>query len=125
MKTLIASCACVFGFAGMCHAAQIASPSIYGALSQTVALCLVYNAGSASQTVQVQIVDEAGTVVADSGNCTAFGSQFCSLAKIGISNGSAYACTARAGNVANLHGSMILEQGSGISVNALRSVTLR
>jgi hypothetical protein len=104
MKTLVALSASVFAFAGMCHAAQIASPAIYAGLSQKVGQCLVYNAGSANQTVRVQIFDEAGTVLADSGNCIATsGGQFCALAT-GISNGNAYACTARAGNVANLHG---------------------
>ena len=55
MKTLVALAACIFGFAGVCHAAQIASPAIYASFSQNDALCIVYNGGSSTQTVQVRL----------------------------------------------------------------------
>ena len=47
---------------------------------------------------------------------------FCSIAKIGISNISAYACSATAASVVHLRGSMILQDGSDTS---LRSAPLR
>jgi hypothetical protein len=129
MKTLAALAAYMFGFASVCHAAQIASPAIYGGLSQTVGLCIVYNAGSTTQTVQVQLFDEAGTVLAASGPCqatpnTASGSgQFCSIAIGGpqVVNNKAYACAARASNVTNLRGSIILQEPHA----SLRSAPLR
>jgi hypothetical protein len=127
MKILAAVAACMFGFAGVSHAAQIASAAIYSDFTQDRALCLVYNAGSTPQTVQVQIFDEAGTELAASGNCKfptpiPAGGGFCQMAIGGISNDNAYACVARASNVTNLRGSIILRESSGTS---LRSAPLR
>ena len=123
MKTLLTLATCMFGFAGACHAAQIASPSIYAGPSQTVALCLVYNGGSTPQTVRVRLFDEAGAVLVDSGTCNATpGGQFCSIAKIGISNDAAYACAATAASVTQLRGTIILQDNSDKS---LRSAELR
>jgi hypothetical protein len=136
MKTLAAVAACMFGFTGVCHAAQIASPAIYGALSQTGALCIVYNAGSTPQAVQVQFFDEEGTVLDASGNCKfptvitgTVGGGFCQMAIAGpqVASNKAYACVARANNVTNLRGSIIM-QGSPGPVPAgisLRSAPLR
>jgi len=128
MKTLVALAACIFGFAGVCHAAQIASPAIYAAFSQNVALCIVYNGGSTPQTVQVQLFDEAGTVLTGVNGSCEFptpipAGSFCSIAKIGISNNNAYACAAKAHNVTNLHGSIILQDHS--TNTSLRSAPLR
>jgi hypothetical protein len=125
MKTLVALGACMFGFAGMCHAAQLASPAIYAGLSQTIAFCVVYNGGSTPQTVQLRLFDEAGTVVSV-GNCGGplpVG-QFCDAVKIGISNDKAYACaaTVTGGNITRLRGTMILQENGHAS---LRSAPLR
>ena len=125
MKTLATLTACLFGFAGVCHAAQIASPSIYADGTQHVALCLVYNGGNTPQTVRVQLFDEAGTVL--TGVNTSCGGplssgEFCSIAKIGISNDNAYSCAATAGSVTHLRGSIILQDNSDTS---LRSAPLR
>jgi hypothetical protein len=122
MKILIALMACMFGFAGACHAAQIASSATAAAPSQTAALCLVYNGGSTPQTVRVQLFDEAGTVLKDSGTCHASGGQFCQIAIGGISNDNAYACAATAASVTQLRGAIILQDNSHIS---LRSAPLR
>jgi hypothetical protein len=123
MRTLATLTACLFGFVGACHAAQIASPSIYADGTQHVALCLVYNGGNTPQTVRVQLFDEAGTVLADSGTCQAIpDGQFCSIAKIGISNDNAYACAATAASVTQLRGTIILQDNSDRS---LRSAPLR
>jgi hypothetical protein len=126
VKTLVTLAACMFGFAGLSHAAQITSPAIYAGLSQNVANCAVYNGGSTTQTVQLQIFDEAGTVLAI-GNCAGpipVG-QFCNIVKIGISNDKAYACTATVtgGNITRVRGSIIL-QGLG-GKPSLRSAALR
>jgi hypothetical protein len=123
MKTLVALTACMFGFAGACDAAQIASSALFAGPSQSVALCIVYNGGTAPQTVRVQLFDEAGTVLADSGTCQAIpGGQFCSIAKIGISNDNAFACAATAASVTQLRGAIILQDNSDKS---LRSAELR
>lgn len=126
MKTLVALGACMFGFAGMCHAAQIASPAIYAAPSQNVANCVVYNGASTPQTVQIRIFDEAGTVIA-SGNCgNPFpAGQFCNFVSGGLSNDKAYACaaTVTGGNITRLRGSIILQDN--ISHTSLRSAPLQ
>jgi hypothetical protein len=123
MKTLTAFAACMFGFAGMCDAAQIASPSIYASPSQKVAFCAVYNGDITAQTVHLQLSNEAGAIAAGD-NCGSSlpAGGFCSIAKIGISNISAYACSATAVSVVHLRGSMILRDGSDTS---LRSALLR
>ena len=97
MKTLVASAVGLFGFAGICHAGQIASPAIYAGFSQNVAFCVIYNGGSTTQSVNVRLFDEAGNVL--TGVNTSCGAplgpgQYCSIAKIGISNDNAYACAA-------------------------------
>ena len=125
MKTLVASAACLFGFANMCHAGQIASSTIYAGFSQNIAFCIVYNGGSTTQTVNVRLFDEAGNVLTGvSPTCGApLGpGQYCSIAKIGISNDNAYACAASAGSASSLRGSLILQDGARVS---LRSAPLR
>lgn len=126
MKTLAALAGCMFGFAGVCHAGQIASPAIYAAYSQKVALCVIHNGGTTAQTVQARLFDEAGTALTGVNNvsCAAplLPGGFCTMAKIGISNDHAYACAATAGSTAHLRGSMILQDGSNTS---LRSAPLR
>jgi hypothetical protein len=127
MKTFVAVAACMFAFAGVCHAAQIASSPIYAGSSQHVVLCIVYKTGSAPQTVQLQIFDQAGPVLTGvNGNCLVptqiSGTEFCSIAANNISNNTAYSCTAISSNVTNLRGSIILQDSSDTS---LRSAPLR
>lgn len=125
MKALAILGVGVLGFAGMCHAGQIASPALYASFAQQVALCIIYNGGSTAQTVSAQLFDETGApltgVHTSCGGPLAAG-EFCSIAKIGISNDSAYACSATAASVAHLRGSIILQDGSDTS---LRSAPLR
>jgi hypothetical protein len=127
MKTVVALAASMFGFAGMCQAAQIASPAIFASVSQNVANCVVYNGGSTTQTVQIQLFDEAGNVLTGvNGTCGGPiplpAGQFCNIAKVGISHDKAYACAVTSGNVTNLHGSIILQDNGDTS---LRSAELR
>lgn len=124
MKTLAALAVCMVGFAGVGHAGQIASPAIYAAFSQKVALCVIHNGGSTAQTVQARLFDEAGTALTGVTGCAGalLPGGFCTIAKIGISNDHAYACAATAGSTAHLRGSMILQDGSNTS---LRSAPLR
>ena len=124
MKILTALAACMFGFAGVCDAAQIASPSIYASPSQSVAFCAVYNGGTTAQTVRLQLFNEAGVIAAvDNCGSSLPSGAFCSIAKIGLSQFSAYACAATAVSVVHLRGSMILQDG--ISHTSLRSAPLR
>ena len=127
MKTLTAFAACMFGFVGVCDAAQIASPSIFANPSQKVAFCIVYNGGTTPQSVNLRIFDSQGNVltgVNGSPNCggSLLPGSFCSIAKVGISTIDAYACTATAASVVHLRGSMILQNGFDTS---LRSAPLQ
>jgi hypothetical protein len=123
MKSLTTLAACMLGFAGVCDAAQIASPTIYASPSQNVALCAVYNGGTTAQTVRLRLFDEGGVIPAvdNCGSALPAGG-FCSIAKIGLSSISAFACSATAVSVVHLRGSMILQDGSNTS---LRSAPLR
>ena len=124
MKTLAALAACMFGFTGVCDAAQIASPSIYASPSQNVAFCTVYNGGTTGQTVRLQLFNEAGAIAAvDNCGSSLSSGGFCSIAKTGLSSISAYACVATAVSVVHLRGSMILQDG--VSRASLRSAPLR
>src|SRR5215218_734901 len=99
MKSLITLAACMLGFAGVCDAAQIASPTIYASPSQNVALCAVYNGGTTAQTVRLRLFDEGGVIPAPAAdNCGSAlpAGGFCSIAKIGLSSISAFACSATA-----------------------------
>lgn len=119
MKTLAALATCLFGFSAACNAAQIASPSIYATPSQKVAYCIVYNGGATAQTVRLQLFNEAGPIAAtDRCGSSLPAGEFCSIAKIGISSISAYACVATAASVVHLRGSMILQDGADTSLRA-------
>ena len=123
VKTLTAFAACMFGFAGVCNAAQIASPTIFGSSSQKVALCTVYNGGSTAQNVNIHLFDSQGNVltgVNGFANCGGplLPGAFCEIAKIGISTIDAYACTATASSVVHLRGSIILQDGSDSSLRS-------
>src|SRR3954452_8790515 len=127
VKSLIAFAACMFGFAGACDAAQIASPTVFGSSSQKVALCIIYNGGSTPQNVNVRLFDSQGTVltgVNGSANCggALLPGAFCEIAKIGISPIDGYACTATASSVVHMRGDIILQDGFDSS---LRSAPLR
>jgi hypothetical protein len=126
MKTLATLTACLLGFAGAGHAAQIASPSIYADGTQHVASCFVYNGGSTTQTVQVKLFDDAGTELPGvHGACPPVveipAGQWCQISSV-VSNDAAYACTATAAKVTSLRGSIILLDSSDTS---LRSAPLR
>ena len=124
MKSLTTLAACMLGFAGVCDAAEIASPTIYASPSQNVALCAVYNGGTTAQTVRLRLFDEGGVIPDPVDNCGSAlpAGGFCSIAKIGLSSISAFACSATAVSVVHLRGSMILQDGSNTS---LRSAPLR
>lgn len=118
-KLLPGLIACMFGFSAVCDAAQIASPSIYATPSQKVAFCIVYNGGTTAQTVRLQLFNEAGPIAAaDRCGSSLLPGDFCSIAKVGISNISAFACTATAASVVHLRGSMTLQDGSDTTLRA-------
>ena len=127
VKTLAAFAACMLGFAGVCDAAQIASPKAFGSSSQKVTLCIIYNSGTTPQNVNVRLFDSQGnalTGVNGSANCggSLLPGAFCEIAKIGISPIDGYACTATASSVVHLRGDIILQDGFDTS---LRSAPLR
>ena len=130
MRKLIVFVALIitFGFATAANAAQIASPAIFGAHTQTGAMCAIYNAGTTPLTVTLRILDESGGVVKSQAGTLQpgeFGSIFTS-----ISFGVAYACSANASGVSNLRGTMIIMQhyiddfGGGAN-RSIRSAQLR
>jgi hypothetical protein len=95
MKTsiVLTALACVLGFAGASHAAQLASPTIYGAVTQNQARCDVGNTSAANANVKLSIVDESGNVV--SSGCGFVEAGFiCSIFANNIGSGVAYACVA-------------------------------
>ena len=95
MKSLTTLAACMLGFAGVCDAAQIASPTIYASPTQNVALCAVSNGGTTAQTVRLQLFNEGGVIPAvDNCGSSLPSGGFCSIAKIGLSSISAFACSA-------------------------------
>jgi hypothetical protein len=111
MKTLIlGAAAAVLAFGGTAHAAQLASPIIFGNHFQEVAECVVLNAGTRPLAVAVKIVNDAGDTVT-TGRCDGSlgAGEFCSLtAAIDFRN--SFACVATAPSTASLRGTLILEQ---------------
>ncbi len=130
MRKLIVFVACIatFGFATTASAAQIASPAIFGAHTQTGAMCIIYNAGTTPVTVSLRILNESGGVVRSQTRTVGPG-QFDSIFT-SISFGVAYGCTATASGVGNLRGTMIIMQhyiddfGGGAN-RSIRSAQLR
>jgi hypothetical protein len=127
MKIIIAlvACACILGLAGVSDAAQISSPAIFGAYTQTTAHCIVVNGGTTTLTVTVKILDESGGVVKSITDSLPPG-EF-SPVSAGISFGVAYACIATAGSVANLRGALSIEEPSsdGTYQRPIRSAPLQ
>jgi hypothetical protein len=129
MKSSIVSAVagCILGLSGLADAAQIASPTIYGAFHQDTAECVVRNVGKSNVTVDVKILDESGNAVASNGNCTApiTPGYYC-FTRTPISAGVAYACTATlAGSAKDLRASLVLIDDLGSDEFPLRSVNLR
>jgi hypothetical protein len=111
MKTLIvAAAAALLSVGTAAHAAQIASPVIFGGHFQEVAECVVLNADTKPVTIGVKIVDDAGTTVA-SGTCDGQlgASEFCSL-PASIDFRHSFACVATAPSTRNLRATLILEE---------------
>ena len=94
---------------GVGHAAQIASPTIFGSIEQVLGECSVINGSPGTLTVSLKIVDELGATAATS-NCDGplTAGEFCALS-VPIDNAAGYACIAT-GQTANLRGSMALER---------------
>jgi hypothetical protein len=120
----IAACVCLLGFASPSDAATIASPAIFGAHTQDIARCVVYNAGSTAQTVTIRLLDESGGVISTTTQSLAPG-QFLSRASF-ISFGVAYACSVTAGTTSTLRAAFVIEeQVFNSSPRPIRSAPLR
>jgi hypothetical protein len=129
MKSSIVSAVagCILGLAGLADAAQIASPTIYGAFHQDTAECIVRNVGKANVTLDVNILDESGNVVPAGGNCAAAitPGDYC-FERASIGSGVAYACTATLqGSAKDLRANFVLIDDLGSDELPLRSVALR
>lgn len=129
MKSSIVSLTvgCLLGLVGSAQAAQIASPTIYGAYHQDTAECVVRNVGKSNVTVDVAIVDESGNTLTTGGNCAApiAPGDYCFRRTL-ISSAVAYACTATvAGTAKDLRASFFLIDDLGSDELPLRSVPLR
>jgi hypothetical protein len=128
MRLLIVVIACLtaVGPAGFAHAAQIASPAIFGSHDQDVAQCVVINGGTDPINVTVRILNESGGAV-DTEVCNQlppFG--FCSAAALNIPIGVAFACTATAGSVLKLRGTLTIQENvTDSSPRPIRSAPLR
>lgn len=120
----------ILGMAGVSDAAQISSPAIFGAFTQTVAECVVLNAGESALSVTVKIVNESGGVIKSYSCGGALGpDDFCSVATT-ISWGVAHGCVATAGSTATLRGALTIDEtvsdGFGyFYLRAIRSAPLR
>jgi hypothetical protein len=120
----LSALACIAAFTGTADAAQIASPAIYGSAAQTLAFCIIYNGGTTSVTVTVKLLDESGDALTNVNNGCAgklAAGEFCSVSK-GVSHNVAFACTATAGSVTNLRGTMTLQDNND---NTIRTAPLR
>jgi hypothetical protein len=127
MRTSIAltAIACVLGTAGASHAAHLASPSIYGAVTQRAAACTIGNTGPTPVSVTVHIVDESGNVVPSASSCnTPVEAGFvCSVFANNIPNAVAFACTADvSGSAKHIRASLTLRDVNGVP---LRTADLR
>ena len=112
MKTLMVAVAFagVVGVTGLAHAAQIASPSIFGNQTQDVAECVVLNFGTRPVAVTLKIVDDLNaTKVMSTCDGPVGPGEFCSVAFTNIFLGG-FACVATAPSTATLRGTLIIDQ---------------
>ena len=109
--------------AGMCAAAQIASPTIYASGDQTRAECTIGNTGATPISVTITVFDEAGNPVGSPRNCGRIEPHFLCETFVSVSNDEAYACSATtSGKIDQLRGTMILIDANRFP---LRSAELR
>jgi hypothetical protein len=127
---LLSALALVLLVTPLAHAAEIASPSIYGSSEQDSAECTIHNAGTGKVTVTIRVFDEAGESPAPPKTCTAMlPGAFCGRI-FPITPSMAYACTATAGSIGNLRGALIIREHvpdgfGGTRTFAIRSAPLR
>jgi hypothetical protein len=117
--------ACVLGLAGTASATRLASPAIYGAVTQKQAACTIGNTGSTPVNLTVHIVDEVGTVVDTATSCrgSVEAGFICQVFANNLGFGSAYACTADiAGSASRIRASLTLRDADE---TPLRAVDLR
>ena len=121
MRTLIVATAFagVLALGGMCEAAQISSPAIFGGHFQSLAECVVLNFGTRPVATTVKILNDNGETAATS-NCSGplDAGEFCSvaaaitfqnpLASINFMN--SFSCVATAASTANLRGALVIYQ---------------
>ena len=100
---------CLLALAGTSRAAQIASPPVFGAFFQQVAQCTVGNVGPKPVVVAIDIVDEAGKVVASNPGCHIEPNFLCQVSAFSIAAGGAFACTATtSGSAASVRGNIAI-----------------
>jgi hypothetical protein len=118
---IVAAIGSLLGFANVSQAAQIASPTIYGAFSQRVAQCTIGNLGTSTIFVDVNIVDEAGNVVRSNEHCGNIEPNFlCQVSALSIPTGAAFACTATTkGSTTKLRGSFALLDANGAPIRSV------
>jgi hypothetical protein len=117
--------ASLLGFADGARAAVLASPAIYGSISQHAARCVIGNTGPTPVAVTVRIFDESGNVVPASSSCNGpIEPNFvCSVSANNIASGVAYACNAEVpGSGARIRGSLTLTDSNELP---LRTADLR
>jgi hypothetical protein len=129
MKTFftLTVAAWLLGIAGLSHAGQIASPTIFGAYEQDIAECIVRNVGTSEATVQLDIFDESGNALTPSHqNCNVpiQPGEYC-FKRAPISFGVAYACAATSGSAKSLRGTLVLIDEVDVYEFPLRSAELR
>ena len=111
MKTFMVAVvvAGVLGVSGLAHAAQIASPSIFGNQNQSVVECVVLNFGTRPVAVTLKIIDELAATKATSTCDGALApGEFCSVSASLFVAG--FGCTATAPSTATLRGTLIINQ---------------
>lgn len=123
LPAMLTTAGCLLALAGTSRAAQIASPTIFGAFFQQVAQCTIGNVGKTPVSVTVNIVDEQGNVVSTNSHCGIIEPNFlCQVSALSISTDAALACTATTpGSAAKLRGNFALLAG-GLPI---RSAELR
>lgn len=122
---VLTALASVLAFAGASHAALLASPTIYGAVTQKAAQCVIGNTGKTPVTAIVHILDESGNVVPASSSCGgAIQAGFvCSVFANNIPFGVAFACTAQVpGSGSTIRGALTLVDANEVP---LRTADLR
>lgn len=138
MRTFIAATALatVLALTGASQAAEISSPGIFGVVFQFMAECVVYNAGKTPLQVTVKIVGHNGSSL-ETYNCGGplGAGQFCAVNAgwgdgLPLDDGIPVACVATAPSVANLRGTMVIQERvpddfGGFSLQGMRSTPLR